>query len=186
MKIKLAKIFVLILVLALFIDIGLVVSRYGFTDRAMRAIPAQALSSVALASVLIFILYLFVTYVAKGKSKPDKELTQAGEIFIHGNVQEVSSKVVSALQRVERLKGVEVSDEGLRIFAKSKISWQSFGENILIILDEEGDGEVKVSITSAPRVSTTMHDFGSNAENIQLIVNALEGDSISGEKESCR
>ena len=49
-------------------------------------------------------------------------------------------------------------------------SWRSFGEKIGIALHKSQDGKLCVTVSSRPKVFTTVIDFSKNFENVQRII----------------
>ncbi len=55
----------------------------------------------------------------------------------------------------------------------SKVTWWSWGEMITILISTGNNKLNKFDITSKPKVSTTLVDFGKNKENILLLINLI-------------
>lgn len=79
-------------------------------------------------------------------------------------------KALEADQKTRRMKMAEIQD-GIRL--KTPITWRSWGEEIQIIRLSEEYGTFEYQITSRPKVTTTIVDYGKNTENIALIESIL-------------
>lgn len=54
------------------------------------------------------------------------------------------------------------------------MSWWSFGEVVTAKFAGEAEGAVRVLLTSIPKIKTTVVDYGKNAQNLELLTEALE------------
>ncbi|WP_435641595.1 hypothetical protein [Micavibrio aeruginosavorus] len=63
-------------------------------------------------------------------------------------------------------------DQGV-ISARTKMTWESFGEKILISLSSPETGVTIVRIESAPLLATTKTDYGKGKRNIELLTQHL-------------
>lgn len=59
------------------------------------------------------------------------------------------------------------------IRAEVGTTWKSFGESVMLTASPLSDTECKVTISSKPKVSTTVVDYGKNAENMRVLLAAL-------------
>jgi hypothetical protein len=60
-----------------------------------------------------------------------------------------------------------------RIEAKTGMTWKSFGETISIHLDDLKNGTIKIQISSAPVIKTTIMDYGKGRANVETIASLL-------------
>ena len=60
------------------------------------------------------------------------------------------------------------------VTARTSITWKSWGEIIAFAISESG-GSCKIELTSRPRLKTTLVDYGKNLQNIDTIINFLQG-----------
>jgi len=56
------------------------------------------------------------------------------------------------------------------ITAKTKMSWKSFGEEIQITVDRGEGGKTKVTVSSAPKLKTTLVDYGKGHQNVTSLI----------------
>ena len=52
-------------------------------------------------------------------------------------------------------------------------SWRSFGERMTVTLNWDQGSKVFVTVSSRPKISTTMIDFSKNFENVELIIQGI-------------
>jgi hypothetical protein len=69
-----------------------------------------------------------------------------------------------------KMKLLEVGDG---ISLTSKMSFKSWGESITIIPVEKNDGILEFSVTSKPKLSTTLFDYGKNLEIVNRLASLI-------------
>lgn len=74
---------------------------------------------------------------------------------------------------------VLISDKNKgNIVIATGVTWKSWGEQIEFEVTQEISGLVSITISSKPRVKTTIFDYGKNASNIAAITNALKETAV--------
>ena len=74
-----------------------------------------------------------------------------------------------------QIKGMNFKGINNNVYVfKSKTSFWSWGENVLVTLNSLPNSHTRVSIRSTPVVPTTLVDWGKNKKNIILIKTALD------------
>lgn len=74
------------------------------------------------------------------------------------------------------IPGCEVTrreDKQGLVFGQVKMSWKSFGEQILAAVSAEGPDRSRVTLSSKPLMPTTLVDYGKSIENMRALVGAL-------------
>jgi hypothetical protein len=93
------------------------------------------------------------------------EPKQTKKKSIHGTYEEIFNKCLVSLNKINaKVKPYDKTD-GV-IYASTPLSWKSWGEDIEVLIIKESDHRVMVSITSSPRLKTTMIDFGKGWTNV--------------------
>lgn len=109
------------------------------------------------------------------KSKQKFKGTELTEEDFKASQSEIITKKKSIQEIYDLLKSNEVSKkwklkiEEIKIIGKTKISWTSWGERIIIT--ELND---KLKVESKPVLKTTIFDNGKNGENVILIKKLIE------------
>ena len=78
------------------------------------------------------------------------------------------------LEELAKCKITQQDKELGIIRAEITATWKSFGENILLTVSPDGTDLSKVTISSKPTVTTTIVDYGKNAENMRAIIELLQ------------
>ncbi len=58
-------------------------------------------------------------------------------------------------------------DNGIKL--SSGLTWKSFGEKITVFINPKSEGQYEYTVSSEPKLKTTMFDYGKNLENINRI-----------------
>jgi len=61
------------------------------------------------------------------------------------------------------------------IHIRTRASFRSWGERIVILASETDDGTTELCVSSRPKVRTALFDFGVNKANIEMIKTAVSG-----------
>jgi hypothetical protein len=77
-----------------------------------------------------------------------------------------------ALGEIRKLLDVQPNSSAQRIEAKTGVTWQSFGELIVVELEEDAGGTI-VRVQSEPRWKSTVADSGKGVENVERFGQAL-------------
>jgi len=80
-------------------------------------------------------------------------------------------------QALQDLKTCHITKEDRRLghlHAQTGMTWKSFGERMMLDIAPANNNETKITISSKPKFGGTLIDYGKNAENVQLILNALK------------
>ncbi len=79
-------------------------------------------------------------------------------------------------QEFRAWKGIKLRNKDMKsgiIEVETRRSWRSFGEKISVTLLRSPNGKVRVTISSRPRIFTTI-DYSKNFENAQLIIQGVK------------
>jgi hypothetical protein len=81
-------------------------------------------------------------------------------------IKSVESVIQEAILSIPKAKIKSTSNKVFE--AKTGMTWKSFGEDILITLEEK-DSSIIAKINSKSSIKTTILDYGKNLENVQVI-----------------
>lgn len=82
------------------------------------------------------------------------------------------AKSVQALDTIKAKVTHKEEANGI-IRAKTSINWKSWGEAIEIRLAKQEDGKVMMTVSSRPKLRTTLVDYGKGLENVTSIVDVM-------------
>jgi len=72
---------------------------------------------------------------------------------------------------ISKMKMTE-TENGIAL--KTGITWESWGEEIKIVLKSETDSDFEYQISSSPKLKTTIIDYGKNLKNLNRIENVIK------------
>jgi len=106
-----------------------------------------------------------------GHIEPRQSLTET----VVGPYDTVFEKCIHTLQQ-RKAKIIYSDKKNGSIVAKLPASWKSFGEELKVYLEKEdgADKEAKVTISSSPRVKTTIVDYGKGLQNVTTLLTAIK------------
>jgi hypothetical protein len=113
-----------------------------------------------------------------GSARTDAALSvkQSKFIGIQSPPYDVFDKALATLktQFGKKCRIVEESRSTGEIRARTPMNWKSFGEDIFIKISQSSDRQQSlVTITSRPKIRTTLVDYGRDYENVNRISRAL-------------
>ena len=108
------------------------------------------------------------------------DLSQYREIHLKGELKCIFAQVLAVLKMIPTIKKISPDAVGRKISATTGSSILTFGELIDIEFFLEADN-VRITISSRPRLMTTMVDYGKNIENVEII-SALLRDEKEGKQ----
>lgn len=71
-------------------------------------------------------------------------------------------------------KTTKLDEEAGKILASSGISWESFGEKVNVELEDLGNQQTLVKLSSKSKFPITIVDWGKNNENVKKIIEGLQ------------
>ncbi len=80
-------------------------------------------------------------------------------------------------QEFRAWKGMQLRNKDMKrgiIEVETRRSWKTFGEKITVTLLKSGNRRVLVTISSKPRIFTTMLDYSKNFENLERIIQGIK------------
>lgn len=128
----------------------------------------------AIAFILILWLVLWwihrISIKRKGfpLTKQNLSVVHQRELRLNLPYEQAFSISKEAIRQLSRIIKQEDYSTGTLI-ANSRITWSSFGEQIVFKIDAIDDNRTQVRFTSRPIVPTTKFDYGKNLENIERI-----------------
>lgn len=139
---------------------------------------AQGMKAGALVSLLIGLLMAAIIIpvqllATRNLTSKESESRQFQEFMVTGSVPIIFDLLCKALSELKFIQNIETNIESKSITSKTRMSWASFGEVIVIKAREAGDGKVSVTISSSPAMRVTAADYGKNARNIRAILEKL-------------
>lgn len=133
----------------------------------------EASSSFKLALVLTLILVTSHISLLKRRKIPFEDFESAlkvsDEIVVSRNIEEIKS--IISTDFISRFKKIfkKIKTNNNAYLIKTKMTIQSFGEQIDLRLEKLHQNETKIIISSKPVVKGTLIDYGKNKENIKKI-----------------
>jgi hypothetical protein len=160
-----AKSFVMFAIFAWFIES----SDLGVVNGTISAIL------ISLAWVLIMAIIFIPIDYSKTRKLPIEafNVRQKRYIQVQGNIEDVFFKLQDFLKTLKNIKKVTASRETLVISARTKLTFETFGEKITLKLDTSSKDFVGIYIDSFPVVRFTLMDYGHNFKNIEYLSKEL-------------
>jgi len=87
-------------------------------------------------------------------------------------------------QEFHAWKGMQLRNKDMKrgiIEVETRRSWKTFGEKITVTLLKRRNRKVLVTISSKPRIFTTMLDYSKNFENLERIIQGIKDRLKEGE-----
>jgi hypothetical protein len=79
------------------------------------------------------------------------------------------SELVEKLKTDPLIRKMQMKEIENGIILKTGMTWKSWGEEIRIIQQSNGESDFEYLISSTPKLKTTLVDYGKNLENVNLI-----------------
>ncbi len=138
--------------------------RYGF--RLRESLSSGFIFGLVMSIVLVSIhLIMLKSMGVQEMTKENLDIHQGKSIRSNLTLKELEEKIKS-----ERFFGSSKFKETENsISFKTKSTWRSFGEKILITQSASDQGQIKYEVSSNPRLITTLVDFGKDLENVNRI-----------------
>jgi len=165
----------LYLFLSMSIPFGLIMGLTTQNDK-MPFYEVALWSGISFGLLMTIILSLIQMYYLNKTGNAGAKVTLVNErvVELNGSKREVMDHCRHALDAIESCSLLERNEgEGL-IRAKAGRSLYSWGEDIVIRVQEMEEDRHKVMIRSAPAVKTTLIDYGKNLDNVKRIVQFLQ------------
>jgi hypothetical protein len=100
-------------------------------------------------------------------------ISREATLNIQGNYDQVMENCIAALRKMKvRLTAID-SKNGL-VEGKTRVTWRSFREIIVIRITETGPGEYAVHVKSRCAIEGTLIDWGKNASNVNRILRRID------------
>ena len=112
----------------------------------------------------------------RGITATDLRPIQERRIALTLDSEKSLERAKHALPAIRKFKPDSVSMSGRQITARTGLTWESFGENIKIIVEPAQSG-ASVYIRSSPRLATTTFDGGKGVENVEAFARALKAEA---------
>ncbi|MEZ5503449.1 MAG: hypothetical protein R3E50_12660 [Halioglobus sp.] len=117
----------------------------------------------------------------KGMVTESTSVHQTKSLRISLPIETVEPIILKAILSIPKTKLKNTS--GNQFEAKTGMTWKSFGEEILVTLDEDGSSVI-ARMSSKPSLKTTIVDYGKNIENVHAISSYVEK-AFEGEVSDC-
>ncbi|MCK5023515.1 MAG: hypothetical protein KAS04_05055 [Candidatus Aenigmarchaeota archaeon] len=122
--------------------------------------------------IMSLVLGTFHKMKTKGMSSKkgdDVGPNQTRTVTIVDSVESAFEKCLQALGSI-KANVTENNKENGTITAKTSMSWKSFGEEIRISLIKDDSGKIQVTVSSAPKLKTTLVDYGRGRQNVTSLI----------------
>lgn len=97
------------------------------------------------------------------------DVRQKREIFTDLPYDEIFNACISSIDAVKKGRIVSEDRTKGRIDAQTGWSWKSWGEKISFDIRKQAGDKSVISVTSRPKVGTTLVDYGKNLDNVEKI-----------------
>ena len=146
----------------------------GDPDRSLsRIVTLGALVGAGFGAMMSFILGTLAFRSARKLGPGVLAVHQFRAVQVRGDRADVLRRVAEAVSAFPRVRSVRTDAVSGRVEARTGWSWKSFGENITARLEQLSPEIHCVIVESRPRLSTTLVDYGVNAENADAIMKSL-------------
>lgn len=102
-------------------------------------------------------------------TKQNLSVVHQRELRLSLPYEQAFTKCKEAILQLSRITLKQEDYSKGMLIANSRISWESFGENIALDIRAIDENTTQVGFTSRPIVSTTKFDYGKNLENVERI-----------------
>ena len=145
---------------------------------ALRGDLRQGMIAGALAGlgwgVLMMVTIVPINLLATRKLTSEQcQLAQTREFEVAGSPPHVTGLLNKALSDLPFVHSIVVSTDNGIISAKTRMSWASFGEKIIIEAKAAERGNTLVKLSSSPMTKFTAIDYGKNYRNVEAITSKL-------------
>lgn len=131
------------------------------------------LQAIVFILILWLVLWLIHRISIKRKgfplTKQNLSVVHQREIRLSLPYEQAFNICKEAINQLSRITFKQEDYSTGTLIANSRITWSSFGEQIIFNIDAIDDNKTQVRFTSRPLVSTTKFDYGKNLENIERI-----------------
>jgi hypothetical protein len=107
-----------------------------------------------------------------GLNAGDMRPVQERTISLPVDAKAAIDQAKTALLSIRKMRSSSIKSNGSQITASTGITWQSFGENIVLDILPGPTGS-SVRISSRPKVPATTGDSGKGYENVELFLKAV-------------
>lgn len=155
---------------------GTFMGLFFLTREGLTVGKAVAIGIVVLVAAVLYGLSMVITLGGAqviatsrgGKEKADLSVRQKRSFFVMGTREEVHAVLREGMEALG-VRSFDLDDaEAGVLTGHTRWSWKSFGENLGAVVKPRGDA-CQVTITSEPRLATTMVDYGKNRDNIRAL-----------------
>jgi hypothetical protein len=135
---------------------------------------AGVLGAIAWAIFMAIALVPLDLWMTRKLPKDALRPNQSREVEVSEPCNEVFELIKSSVAELPFMKSYTAVMEDGVIYGRTKRSWTSFGEDIVIAVNPLNATRTRVKITSRPRLRYTLLDYGKNYRNIEAITHAIK------------
>lgn len=123
--------------------------------------------------VLAALLILLDFFLTRDIPTDAVGVQQTRDLQVRADIDQVFQAAVGILREQKTIKSLTPFREELVIKARTKASWASLGESVVLRFENASPGAVKIQITSRPVYRFTLIDYGKNFHNAEAISQAI-------------
>ena len=102
-------------------------------------------------------------------SKQNLSVVQERELHLSLPYEQAFAVCKEAIERLSQITLKQVDYSTGRLVANRQMTWESFGEKIVMNIQAINDDATQVEFASRPIVPTTIFDYGKNLQNVERI-----------------
>ncbi|MBK7232049.1 MAG: hypothetical protein IPH93_07245 [Saprospiraceae bacterium] len=105
-----------------------------------------------------------------------RELTEENLGVSHNKILKSKLNIMELIEELKKdpiFGKMKISEKESEILIRSNLTWESWGEEIKIILNKHIADEYEYQVSSRPKFSLTLVDYGKNLENMMRIESVL-------------
>lgn len=126
---------------------------------------------------ILTLLFFFMEkrYVKKlGFVEGETKINHSTDLQVNCSYEEAFQACLDSLKTFDNYSVLICDRNKGNIVIATGVTWKSWGEQIEFEIMQGINGSVSITISSKPRVKTTIFDYGKNASNINAIAKALK------------
>lgn len=163
---------ILFLVMSIIYGAGMALMLVGITESWLKYAIMSGLF-FGLITTAILSLIQWINLKRTGQSASIVKVHNTLQLEIAASKQEAFGLCTHALQQVNKCS-IEQSNFSLgRLTASAGMNWLTWGDEIELHIEETAHNQCVISLSSRPKVKTTLIDYGKNRDNIKRMVDFI-------------
>lgn len=157
----------------LIVGFGLVVLGLVIGSRAGAAFADEGASVASIGKALSG-LVISIGGFWLAKTAPTDRSQHSEEVNFPRSRRDVYEAVIRAVDRIDGMQVVSSDLEEGRVTIKARMTWKSWGEQIITHVRHSGNDATVVACSSNSSVKQTLWDWGKNRDNVSQLIEATD------------